>query len=257
LSNVTFRWIGGLGNVAHPQRLPSTIAVQLEDFWRAILRESGAMFNEQDIRVGANRGIPIVWSEDEDSVPFVTTILFGTTGIELPPLPPIPDPIESDGDDVEPLEPPPSLEILSDQVAFIPDQAVFMNETAARDALRAYASWLALYFETYSDSQHVYVVGFHARVNLNGGNRLNTGLSARRAEAVRSVLIEYGVPEGRLIAVGLGINGGDHFRVDEFPNGVFCTTTAQQNRKTMLIPDLSEDAPKLLEVMAELDALRN
>ena len=257
LSDVTFHWVG-LGNVAHPQRLPSTIGVQLEDLWRAVLRESGATFDDRDIRISATGGTPIIGTEDKDGFPLVTTIYFGDDGIVLPPPPVVV--IGNNGDEtgepVEPPEPPPSLEILSDQVPFVPDQATFLNETAARMVLQKYVDWLTMYFKVYPDST-VYVVGFHARVSLDGGNRLNTGLSERRADTVRTTLIELGVPEDRLITVGLGINGGDHFRVDEFSDGTFNTTIAQQNRKVMLIPDLSDDAPILLEVMAELDALRN
>jgi hypothetical protein len=252
-----FHWVG-LGNVAHPQRLPSTSGVQLEDLWRAVLRKSGATFDDGSIRISATGGTPIIGTEDKDGFPLVTTIYFGDDGIVLPPPPPPPggnNTGKTEGS-VEPPEPPPSLEILTDQVPFVPDQATFMSEAAARIALKKYADWLVKYFEAYPDST-VYVVGFHARVSLDGGNRLNTGLSERRAETVRTTLIELGVPEDRLITVGLGINGGDHFRVDEFPNGTFNTTNAQQNRKVMLIPDLSDDAPILREVMAELDALRN
>jgi outer membrane protein OmpA-like peptidoglycan-associated protein len=249
LENVRISMIS-LGNVAHPQRLPSTIGVQLEELWRAILRESGATFEDKDIRITAIGGEPIVFNED-DGGPFVSTVFFDTP-IVLPPTPPIV--IDEDGEAVP--EYVPIFNILSDQVAFVPDQAIFRNENNARVVLQEYANWLVDYFEAFPNS-YVYVAGFHARLTQEGGNRLNTGLSERRAEAVRSVLIEFNpLLEGHLIAVGLGINGGTDFRVDEFQNGVFCNTQAQLNRKTMLIPAESEYAPLLREVIVELDALR-
>jgi len=147
------------------------------------------------------------------------------------------------------------LTITSEQISFKPDQAVYMNESTARTVLQEYAEWLKTYFEAYPDSK-VYVVGFIAKVSPGNENRLRTTLSEQRAEAVKETLLEFGVPTEKLIVIGLGENGGSHFRVDEFPNGVFDTAVAQQNRKVMLIPDLSEDAVKVLEIKQELDTLR-
>jgi len=245
LNDVQICWVG-MGNVAHPQRLPSTIGIQLQELWRTILRESGAVFEDSDIRIMATGGKPNVYCEGEGGFPFVSTVFFDTPVV----LPPPPTVVFDEHRDV------PVFEIRSDQVAFVPDQATFRNESNARAVLQEYANWLVKYFKVFPDS-YIYIAGFHARITPEGGNRLNTGLSERRAEAVRSMLIEFNVPEQRLIAVGLGINGGSHFREDEYPNDVFCNSCAQNNRYVMLVPDLSEHAPILKEVMAELDALRN
>jgi hypothetical protein len=227
-----------LGNIAFPQRLPNTIAVQIEELWRAVLRESGAIFNDYDIRVIATGGVPNIYSEDEGGFPFVTPIFFDSFILE------------------HTATVPPSLTITSEQVSFKPDQPNFVNETAARHVLSRYADWLRTYFENYPHSR-VYLAGFMARVSQNNDNLLNTILSEQRAERVKEILVEFGIPETKLIVIGLGENGGSHFRVNEFPNGVFCTITAQQNRKVMLIPDISEDAARILAVKQELDAMRN
>jgi len=140
-------------------------------------------------------------------------------------------------------------------VSFKPDQAVYINENFARAVLQEYAEWLKAYFNMYPNSK-VFVVGFMAKVRLDDSNRLNTRLSEQRAETVAKTLLELGIPDEKLVIIGLGENGGSHFRIDEHPNGVFDTVIAQQNRKVMLIPDLSEDSIKVLEIKNELDALR-
>ena len=258
LSDISIQWIG-LGNVSQPQQLPTTIGVQLEELWRALLRESYAVFEDRDIRIRATGGTPNVASEDEGGFPFVTPIFFcsftPTDFIELPPLPA--SPMEGEDETIcVIIDELPSITITSEQVAFVPNEDIFINEAAASLVLEAYVEWLIKYFDVFPDSR-VYIVGFHANLILNGGDRLDTRLSEQRAEAVGNVLATLGVAEERLVVVGLGINGGEHFRVDEFPNGVFCTVTAQANRKVMLIPDLSEDAEILLEVMEDIDALRH
>lgn len=241
LTGVTLKW-AGLGNVANPQRLPSTIGVQLEELWRAVLHESGAIFDERDIRIRATSGNANIASEDEGGFPYVTTLFFDSfQPSHLVNLPPI---SRNEGET-------PSLPITSEQVSFIPDEAVFINEAVSRRILQEYANWLSRYFGVFPNS-NVYVVGFQARTSIENVNRFDTRLSEQRAETVRNTLIDLGVPQARLITVGLGTNGGSHFRVDEFPDGVFNTVVAQHNRRVLLINDMSEDAVKLREIMEEL-----
>ena len=253
LKDIAVKWVG-LGNVAAPQRLPNTIGVQLEELWRAVLRQSGAVFNDNDIRIKATGGSPNVYSEDDSGFPFVSPIYFDSFhpefAAEIPPI------VEPESED-EPLEEPPSLTITSEQVSFKPDQAVYTNETSALTVLETYAEWLKRYFDMYPEDSKVYVVGFIAKTRLDDSNRLNTRLSEQRAETVKETLVGLGISADKLVVIGLGENGGSYFRVDEFSNGVFDTAIAQQNRKVMLIPDLSDDAAKVLEIQQELENLRN
>ena len=252
----SIKWVG-LGNVAYPQRLPNTIGIQIEELWRAVLRESGAVLTEGDIRIKAAGGVPNMFSEDEGGFPSVTTIFFDSYQpehvVELSQIPKSSLPAKGCE---EPLEKPTGLTISSEQVPFMPDQAVYANEEAAFLILQKYAEWLKTYFAAYPGS-NIYVVGFMANTRPDDNDRLNTSLSEQRAETVKGTLVDLGVSTERLVVMGIGINGGSHFRVDEFPNGVFDTVVAQQNRKVMLLPDISYDAALALAIKQELDSLRS
>lgn len=250
-SGISVKWVG-MGNTAAPQQLPSAIGVQVESLWQTILRDTGAIFSDNDIRIKATGGTPIIYIEGVTKQ--VSTIHFDAKlerepgyvmGIDAS-MPEMEDESGEDGDFV--------VSITSESVEFIPDEAIFWDEPEARRVIKEYAELVKVSLEANKDMQ-IYIVGFSAKITLNG-NSTRTDLSERRAAAVASVMVEYGVPSDRLISFGLGPNGGSELRVDEFAGGEFNNTTAQRNRKVMIMSDNASEATLALEIWHELESDR-
>lgn len=89
------------------------------------------------------------------------------------------------------------VKVSAEQVAFQPDSTAFLDEAAARAALNALAEQLK------GTSTHYIVAGSTAHVD-NASREGAQALSLARAQAVRSVLAEAGVPADQIICLGLG-----------------------------------------------------
>lgn len=89
------------------------------------------------------------------------------------------------------------VKVSAEQVAFQPDSTTFLDEAAARTALNGLAEQLK------GTSAHYIVAGSTARVD-NASREGAQALSLARAQAVRSVLAEAGVPADQIICLGLG-----------------------------------------------------
>lgn len=110
------------------------------------------------------------------------------------------DALTANGHKVTPLAPagaPTFIKVSAEQVDFQPDSTTFLDEAAARKALNGLAEQLK------GTSAHYIVAGSTARVD-NASREGAQALSLARAQAVRSVLAEAGVPADQIICLGLG-----------------------------------------------------
>lgn len=110
------------------------------------------------------------------------------------------DALTANGHTVTPLAAagaPSFVKVSAEQVAFQPDSTAFLDEAASRSALNGLAEQLK------GTSAQYIVAGSTAHVDtatLEGSQALSLG----RARAVRSVLVEAGVPADQIICLGLG-----------------------------------------------------
>lgn len=170
----------GLGDVAGPQpdlgerRRRNLIAI-----WQKIAERGGAACVHTD---QAKRNAQPLDGDQPVSL------------IEAPPLDPVPAPVQS----------PNCTEAVfrdAGSIGFQSDTAVLREPDAARATLRAFADRII------GDGLHGELVGTTASVGPEAGRIV---LSQQRAEAVRDLLIELGVPADRLTARGVGANWPGH-----------------------------------------------
>ena len=110
------------------------------------------------------------------------------------------DALTANGHTVTPLAAagaPTFVKVSTEQVAFQPDSTTFLDEAAARTALNGLAEQLK------GTSAHYIVAGSTAHVD-NASREGAQALSLDRAQAVRNVLVEAGVPADQIICRGLG-----------------------------------------------------
>jgi outer membrane protein OmpA-like peptidoglycan-associated protein len=112
-----------------------------------------------------------------------------------------------------------------DTVGFLPDQAVFRDPAAARSTLQDLATLII------DGRQLVELVGTTATWGPSEQGRVD--LSRRRAEAVKSVLVELGVPADRITTVGAGTSWPDRV-VDIAPDGSLIPAAAALNRSVIV-----------------------
>jgi outer membrane protein OmpA-like peptidoglycan-associated protein len=103
-------------------------------------------------------------------------------------------------------------------VGFEPDEAIFLHEESARQALKQLADFLAA-----NPDAHVTLTGNVAHYGSGKG-----GLDLRRATAVKNLLVEFGVTGSRIRAVGDG--WGPYPTKDAGPDPAF----DQQNRRVVV-----------------------
>ncbi len=132
---------------------------------------------------------------------------------------------------VVPLPPPPVFHpcgttILadSDTVGFVPNQAVFRDQNAARGTLQGLADQLV------HGKQTIRLTGTTATW---GSVASRVDLSQRRANAVRDVLTSLGVDGGRITTVGAGSDGPNHVN-DLGPGGTLLPGPAAHNRSVVV-----------------------
>lgn len=90
------------------------------------------------------------------------------------------------------------VKVSAEQVAFQPDSTTFLDEAAARAALNGLAEQLKG-----TSAAHYIVAGSTAQVD-NASREGAQALSLARAQAVRDVLVEAGVPADQITCLGLG-----------------------------------------------------
>ena len=122
------------------------------------------------------------------------------------------------------------VKVSAEQVAFQPDSTTFLDEAAAHAALNGLAEQLK------GTSAHYIVAGSTAHVD-NASREGAQALSLGRARAVRTVLVEAGVPAGQLTCLGLGNE----------PTSVR-STNEPENRCTYVVADTTAQAAEFLAV---------
>lgn len=123
------------------------------------------------------------------------------------------------------------VKVSAEQVAFQPDSTTFLDEAAARAALNGLAEQLKG-----TSAAHYIVAGSTAQVD-NASREGAQALSLARAQAVRDVLVEAGVPAGQLTCLGLG-NEPTSVRSANEP----------ENRCTYVVADTTVQAAEFLAV---------
>ena len=126
----------------------------------------------------------------------------------------------------------PPVNISAEEVNFKANLAVYVNQEDAEKTLSEYVDAINNYFTVYPDGK-IYLVGCIAKTSK--WSITETELSEARAEAVKQTLVDLGIDENKLVAVGLGIN--DPWRQDEWALGYFDESTAKLNRHVWLLPD--------------------
>ena len=123
------------------------------------------------------------------------------------------------------------VKVSAEQVAFQPDSTTFLDEAAARAALNGLAEQLKG-----TSAAHYIVAGSTAQVD-NASREGAQALSLARAQAVRDVLVEAGVPADRFTCLGLGNE----------PTSVR-STNEPENRCTYVVADTTAQAAEFLAV---------
>ena len=123
------------------------------------------------------------------------------------------------------------VKVSAEQVAFQPDSTTFLDEAAARAALNGLAEQLKG-----TSAAHYIVAGSTAQVD-NASREGAQALSLARAQAVRDVLVEAGVPADRFTCLGLG-------------NELTSVRSANEpeNRCTYVVADTTAQAAEFLAV---------
>ena len=123
------------------------------------------------------------------------------------------------------------VKVSAEQVAFQPDSTTFLDEAAARAALNGLAEQLKG-----TSAAHYIVAGSTAQVDTPSREGAQA-LSLARAQAVRDVLVEAGVPADRFTCLGLG-NEPTSVRSANEP----------ENRCTYVVADTTAQAAEFLAV---------
>jgi outer membrane protein OmpA-like peptidoglycan-associated protein len=188
----------GLGNTAEPQpALDAGLRARVTALWQTVVQAAGASCVEI-VDTAAGRT-----SVDTD-IP-VTLVALPS----VPPFQPCGETVLRDGD----------------TVGFLPDQAVFRDPVAARVTLQDLATLVI------NGRQEVELIGTTATAGPSEEGRVQ--LSRQRAEAVKSVLVELGVPAERITTVGAGTSWPDRVP-DLAPDGSLIPWAAAQNRSVIV-----------------------
>lgn len=132
------------------------------------------------------------------------------------------------------------FELSSTQVRFVADQAVFIDENEAKEALAPVAEIILAH-----PDHPILLAGTTAEL---GNQESCVALSNRRADAVKGLLVSYlGVPESQLITVGLGYEADPFVRGrDVDSNGNFVETEGAKNRRVVVLDAESDIARQIL-----------
>ena len=146
----------------------------------------------------------------------------------------------------------PPADISMETISFKPNSSEYADKAAAEKVLSDYVASIDHYFSIYPDDK-IYLVGCIAKTA--NWSLTETELSEQRANAVRQTLIDLGISEDKLVAIGVGIN--DPWRSDEWTKGYFDEETAKLNRRVWVIPDQYDEQVALILATDELiDSLR-
>ncbi len=248
LTGISVTFLGtadGLAETGGPQKTSTTDKTNLKELWTSIVQACGA--KEINYEAAAGWSTPNVYTEDETSkFSYVSVISFSHKPIvDLSDL----QPIDTNDPDAQPTMPGPpiAVKLESESIGFKPDSAELLNDKSAANLLKPYAKDLEDYLSCFQDEKF-WIVGTTATTQKGGEGSVT--LSLQRADEVKRLLMDLGIPEGKLVTIGLGARFPWH--VDEYPQGSFDTKEAQANRAVWLLnssPDNEEF--KLLQAAYE------
>ena len=198
LTGFSIRFIGtadGLAEVAEPQELGTTDRAYLLRFWEDVVTACGAESVSHSSTAGWTT--PNIYTGEADSeFPFVASITFMHDDI-------FPEPPNGPNDPSTVITPdPPVLEIAFEErgIGFAPGKCGLLNPDAAKQQLKPYAKDLINYLDNHPN-EYIWLVGTTAHIQTDAGDPV---LSMNRAEALKDILVKFGVPEERLITIGMG-----------------------------------------------------
>ena len=217
-SGITVKW-QQLGDVSPPQQSLSHAQVKiLGAIWTAIIEKGGGTMEISDIPPGQT-------VNDSTGFPKISVV-------NLPPEKSIT--FETSEIVVEEEKP---IVFTEKQVRFIGDTAKYVDAKKTEEVLKPVAEYMIANPD---------FKGLLVGTTATGGKDSCLKLSEDRAKAVRDTLVSMGVPDKRLITLGLGFDDPWHVP-DTDSGGNLIEKLASQNRKVVLMAADSEAAKSLLD----------
>ena len=207
-----------MGDVASPQAdLSQTQRLRLQEIWSGIVERGGGTFVPNYIMANS--------VDTEASYPEVDTVdLQAETPVDF-------DEAMFDTEDENILEEP--VMLTEEQVSFVPDKSTYLNEEEAVATIQPIADYLI---------EHEQITVLLAGTTAGDEDSDYTmTLSQERADAVRDTLIQLGVDESRIVAVGLGSSDPWHVYGAGYEGSI-----ASGNRKVVLLDASSDTAKEIL-----------
>lgn len=201
---------GGLGDVIEPQQALSCKNVDmLRELMKAICEEGGA-------QVEYISSTPVTERNTAD-YPSVSTVTVYQ------------DYVKGSAVDLSS-----AVSIDSTQISFKPDSYELKDRQSAADFLRPFAEAIN------KTSDRIYICGTTATV---GTESASIAFSEKRAHTIYELLMELGASPDKITAIGLGYN--NNFHIPDILNGRLDETSAQKNRRVLIIPSSCPDVNKL------------
>lgn len=220
-SGITVYW-QQMGDVAAPQKdLTSAQRMKLQRIYGGLIEAGGGIF---------------IYNEIIANPTDVTSQLPAVTPVELPDDTPIcfdPVAFEETAEEEENVFKEPVI-LTEEQVTFIGDKAEYLNPEEAMKTLQPIAEYLVQH-----PSISIMLAGTTAG---DKDSDYTMSLSRARAESVKSTLVDLGVDETRILAVGLGSTNDPWHIWDAGYDG----PAASSNRKVVLLDASSDTALSIL-----------
>ena len=171
-----------------------------------------------------------VWAEEDDAIQYTLKI----HGPEEPGA------AGSVTVEEEPLVFETPFELNSTQVMFKAESDAFLNEAAAKEALKPVAEIILAH-----PDHPILLAGTTA---TDGDQQARVDLSNRRAAAVKNLLVSaFGIPENQLTTIGLGFEADPFVRgQDRDANGKFVESEGAKNRRVIVMDANDPIAQELL-----------
>lgn len=240
----------GLGNVASPQENISNnydYQQKLSNLWTYILKTAGAEVEE--FYCIPNEGVEMLYSEDGDLYPYVSTIPIPKEPVATPVADPVTIKPQKEGvtPTPTPVPEPPTLEpvtLTSQDLGFLPNSAEYRN---GKNQAIICINNIKDDLEKYLNNQGVklYIVGSVAKTDKNKELE-SSKVSEARANAVRDLLVsEFGIPGDRIVTIDAGTHRFTWRSADEWEGGDWNPGNAEKNRIVRIIGENSKDYEEL------------
>lgn len=211
----------GIGNVTGTQtsyQSNNTYKRNLTGLWESILKKSGARI-EGGIKFSKNVGKDMIYTEDEEgdiAYPYVSPVTV----------------------DIESLDGGKGV-YKSSQLGFKAQSSEFRDGTTLAKKVIRDSQLNSLLNYVDHEKGLIYVVGSVAKTSANQ-NLKNDNIANERAQKVKDILVELGIPASRLKTIDAGTTNFSWRNADEFPNGKKNPNNQEENRVVAVIPDSKE-----------------